>query len=406
MKPISIGLNLRMWFAALCGLVLVSCGGGGGDSGATSPGNSLTPASTRAAISELGNAFAATLTGAQEVPQRSSSATGSGTVVILTSTRLMTATLTTSGIDGTSAHIQQAQAGTNGPIVFPLTETVRGSGIWTTRATLTEAQYNAFRAGDFYFNVNSSNFANGEIRGQILSQQPGTTPASVPLTSTNQATGTGTASLGTRLNPFVTSTTTFLAALRGSHEVPPLASNALGSGSLLLNPVNRQMTAAVTTSGIVGTSAHIHEAAPGTSGPIIIPLTELPTGSGIWTANALLTEAQFNALQAGNLYFNVHSTAFPNGEIRGQILPQTISLEFVTGAADRTGTGTTDTSITAPPGGMTGTGNTSPGLTGTGTTGTGTTGSGLTGTGLTGTGLTGTGTGMMSGTDNTAGFAR
>ena len=360
MKPIPIGLNLRMWLAVLVVLVLASCSGGGGDPGATLSTN-LTPASTQATFSELTDAFAATLTGAQEVPQRPSSATGSGTVVIQSSTRLMTATLTTIGIAGTDAHIHQAAAGVNGPIIFPLTETVRGSGIWTARAVLTEAQYNAFRIGDFYFNVHSINFANGEIRGQILSQQPGTTPTGATNTSTSTSSSTGTTNVGIGLNPFVTSTATFLAALRGSHEMPPTASIALGSGTVLINPVNRQLTAAVTTSGIAGTAAHIHEAAPGTNGPIIIPLIESGTGSGTWTASATLTEAQFNTLQAGNLYFNVHSAAFPNGEIRGQILPQTISLEFITGAAG-TSTGST-----------TGTGITGTGLTATGTTGTGTT---------------------------------
>lgn len=385
MKSIPGGLNVRMWLAVLGGLVLASCSGGGGDSGATtSAANSLTPASTQAAVSELTDAFAATLTGAQEVPQRASSATASGTAVIQPATRLMTATLTTSGIAGTEAHIQQAPAGLNGPIVFPLTESARGSGIWTTRAVLTDAQLNAFRAGDFYFNVRSINFAEGEIRGQILSQQPGTTPA----TATRPVnTSTGTTSVGAGLNPFVTSSATFLTALRGSQEVPPTASTALGSATVLVNPVNRQMTAGVTTSGIAGTAAHIHEAAPGVNGPILIPLAESVTGSGIWTASAILTEAQFTALQAGNLYFNVHSAAFPNGEIRGQILPQTISLEFVTGAAGRTGT--TDTATSTPTGGATG-------ITGSGLTGTGTTGSGLTGT---------TGTGMATRPDNTVGLA-
>ena len=410
MKPIPIELNVRAWLAILGVLAVAACGGGGGDSGATS-GNNLTPASTQAAVSELTDAFATTLTGAQSVPQRQSAATGSGTVVIQPATRLMTATLTTTGIVGTDAHIRQASAGLNGPVVFPLAETTRGSGIWTGRATLTEAQYNAFRASDFYFNVASANFAEGEIRGQILSQQPGTTPTT--STGTNTGTPTASTSTGAGLNPFVSSTATFLSALRGGHEVPPTPSAATGSGTVLLNPANRQLIAGVTTSSIAGTAAHIHEAAPGVNGPIIIPLAEPAAGSGTWTANVILTEPQFNALLAGNLYFNVHSSAFPNGEIRGQILPQTISLEFVTGAAGRpaaattptgtTGTGTTGTGTAGTGTGSTGTGatgivTTGPGLPGTGATGIGTTGTGLPGTGTTGIGITGTG---LTGTGTT-----
>ena len=403
MKSFPFGLNIRIAIAMLGALSLVSCSGGGGDSGTTTPASSSpAPAATQAAVSELVDTFASTLTAAQVVPQRSSAATAAGTVVIQPATRLMTATLTTTGIAGTAADIQQAPAGLNGPIVFPLTETSRGSGVWTARAVLTEAQHNAFRAGDFYFNVRSTNFGEGEIRGQILSQQPGTTPATSTSTGTGTSANTGTTSVGAGLNPFVTSTGTFLTALRGSQEVPPNTSVALGSGTVLVNPANGQLIAGVTTSGIAGTSAHIHEAPQGVNGPIIFPLAESVAGSGVWTTSVVLTEAQLASLQAGNFYFNVHSAAFPNGEIRGQILPQTISLEFVTGAAGRpgatngTGTGLTGTGTGITGTGTTGTGTTGTGMTGTGLTGTGTTGSGLTGTGVTGTGtgLTGTGTGI------------
>ena len=34
---------------------------------------------------------------------------------------------------------------------------------------------------------------------------------------------------------------------------------------------------------------------------------------------AKLTEAQYAAYKAGNLYVNVHSAKFPNGEVRAQI---------------------------------------------------------------------------------------
>lgn len=358
MTTIRLGWKLRAWIAVLASLALGACGGGGGSSGATSPTAGLTPASTQAGVSELADAFAATLTGGQVVPQRPSSATGSGTVVIQSATRLMTATLMTTGIAGTAAHIQQAPAGMNGPIIFPLAETVPGSGIWATRVILSEAQTIAFRAGDFYFSVQSANFANGEIRGQILSQQPGTTPA----TATNSSgAGTGTTATAAGLNPFVTSTATFLAALRGTHATPPTASTALGSGTVLLNPVTRQLTAGVTTSGMTASAAHIQEGAPGTNGPVAIGLAESASGSGIWTASTILTEAQSSALQAGNFYFNVRSAAFPNGEIRGQILPQTISLEFITGAAGRLGS--TDTTGAPPAIGTTGTGTTATGAT-------------------------------------------
>lgn len=369
------------WLAALLAVALGGCNGSG------DPGNSVslineTPA-TRAAGGELTDTFAATLNGAQQVPVRVTSANGSGSVTINPASRQMTAVLTTTGIAGTDAHIHQAPPGTIGPILFPLNETPRGSGIWAATATLTEAQYSAFRAGDFYFDVHSLNAIGGEIRGQITMHIPGASP-----TTTGTNTGTGTAATGNSrfITPSATSTGTFLAALRGTQEVPPNASTALGSGTVLIDPASRQMTAAVSTSGIAGTSAHIHEAPSGANGPVIIPLGEAVAGSGVWTARMTLTEAQYDALKAGNLYFNVHSAALPAGEIRGQILPQQLSLTGISGVDGNTTGSTTPTATGAGSG--TGTTPLGSGMTGT----TGATGTGITGSGLAGTGTTGTGT--------------
>ena len=86
-----------------------------------------------------------------------------------------------------------------------------------------------------------------------------------------------------------------------------------------VDTTNRSMTASITTAGIAGTMAHIHEGAVGVSGPIIFPMTESYAGSGMWSTTVTLTEAQLATLRAGNYYFNVHSAAYPNGDIRGQI---------------------------------------------------------------------------------------
>jgi hypothetical protein len=90
---------------------------------------------------------------------------------------------------------------------------------------------------------------------------------------------------------------------------------------LILDPATRKFTARITVTGMAVTAAHIHEAAPGVKGPIIFPLSETAAGSGTWVSapDATLSVAQLATLRAGGLYFNAHSVAFPNGEIRGQI---------------------------------------------------------------------------------------
>ncbi len=69
------------------------------------------------------------------------------------------------------------------------------------------------------------------------------------------------------------------------------------------------------------TASHIHNAPAGVNGPVICPLTgaEGFTNPVVRTCN--FGTDDFAALQAGNLYFNSHTPAFPGGESRGQIGP-------------------------------------------------------------------------------------
>lgn len=106
--------------------------------------------------------------------------------------------------------------------------------------------------------------------------------------------------------------------LQGSQEVPAVSTTASGSGVITILP-DRAVSGSITTSGITATGAHIHEGPAGTNGPVIVPLTK--TSDNLWSvpSGAKLTEAQYASHRAGNLYVNVHSAAYPNGEIRGQI---------------------------------------------------------------------------------------
>lgn len=113
----------------------------------------------------------------------------------------------------------------------------------------------------------------------------------------------------------------YVATLNAASEVPPNPTAGTGTGTLSIDTSTRMMTARVTTTDVPGVDAHIHEGAVGVNGPILIPLVESAAGSGVWNATGQLTEAQLTALRAGNLYFNVHTAVYPNGQIRGQIHP-------------------------------------------------------------------------------------
>jgi hypothetical protein len=108
--------------------------------------------------------------------------------------------------------------------------------------------------------------------------------------------------------------------LSGAEEVPPVTTAAKGSGTVMIGN-DGAVSGSVTTTGVAGTAAHIHEAAAGKNGGVIVPMTK--SGDNGWTfaSGAKLTEAQMASLKAGNLYVNVHSAANPGGEIRGQLKP-------------------------------------------------------------------------------------
>jgi CHRD domain-containing protein len=107
--------------------------------------------------------------------------------------------------------------------------------------------------------------------------------------------------------------------LSGAEEVPPVSTQGSGSGSFSVAS-DGSLTGSVTTTGVQGTMAHIHQAAKGSNGPIIVPLTKdgdtysVPSGRR-------LTDAQIQALRAGELYVNVHSDRYKGGEVRAQLQP-------------------------------------------------------------------------------------
>ena len=106
--------------------------------------------------------------------------------------------------------------------------------------------------------------------------------------------------------------------LSGSQQVPPVTTAATGTSDISANGY-RSIFGSVTTSGVVGTAAHIHVGAVGKTGGVAVPLTK--KGDNMWVVppNTTLSEAQYNAYLNGELYVNVHSDKNKPGELRGQV---------------------------------------------------------------------------------------
>ena len=115
------------------------------------------------------------------------------------------------------------------------------------------------------------------------------------------------------------SATTLSATLTGEQENPPATTGAVGTGTLRLETPTRNVSGSISFDGFTATAAHVHTGESGVNGPVIVNLVQTAPGTWSVPAGATLTEAQAAAFNAGGLYFNAHSAAFPNGEIRGQI---------------------------------------------------------------------------------------
>jgi hypothetical protein len=107
--------------------------------------------------------------------------------------------------------------------------------------------------------------------------------------------------------------------LTGAEEVPPVKTSGSGSGSFRVAE-DGTVTGSVTTKGVPGTMAHIHQGAKGQNGPVIVPLTKNGDTYSV-PPGRKLTSAQLEAFKKGNLYVNVHTAKNKGGEVRGQLTP-------------------------------------------------------------------------------------
>jgi hypothetical protein len=106
------------------------------------------------------------LTGAEETPPVTTSASGSGTITIAAD-KSVSGTVKTTGIDGTVAHIHVGAPGVAGPPIITLSKGADGTWSVPAGSKLTDDQFASFKAGNLYVNVHSAAHAPGEIRAQL-----------------------------------------------------------------------------------------------------------------------------------------------------------------------------------------------------------------------------------------------
>jgi hypothetical protein len=111
----------------------------------------------------------------------------------------------------------------------------------------------------------------------------------------------------------------FNITLNGSKEAPATTSTATGTFAATYNKDTKIISYAIGYTGVTPTAWHIHKGAVGVAGAVIFGLGTTFTNAYSSVTPALTTEQETDLL-AGNYYVNLHSTANPSGDIRGQLV--------------------------------------------------------------------------------------
>ncbi|MDV3292738.1 MAG: CHRD domain-containing protein [Nitrososphaerales archaeon] len=169
-----------------------------------------------------------------------------------------------------------------------------------------------------------------------LVTSPVTKTQTTTSTTTQTTTQTATTTATTTLTTTAPQSNTFTAAL-GNFEVPKASgSTAAGTATVTLSADGTTLHFVVIVNGITNvTLSHIHLGNSSTAGPVVVPFFLGPTKTGSFSgilAQGDVTAASFTGPLAGKsmadlitnmrnglCYVNVHTTAFPGGEIRGQL---------------------------------------------------------------------------------------
>jgi hypothetical protein len=256
--------------------------------------------------------FAAFLDGDQVVPPVHAPSSGVGRFSLLPGNQLRYELAVSYIADITAAHIRLGAPGDNGAIVFTLFSapgTFDPQNPIEGELSLTNAQANKLKNGQYYVNIETDSYPDGQIRGQILPGHP----------------------------------TAYTAMLSGANENQiPVDSRATGQAFLVLNGDLTQVTYRVMVADIAGvTAAHVHYASEAKNGPIIFilydgpePFDEKNPVNGVFSP----TITDVAALVAGDHYVNVHTAEYPEGEIRGQLRmedPSGSYLAVLTGSEEQ-----------------------------------------------------------------------
>jgi hypothetical protein len=229
--------------------------------------------------------------------------------------------------DNPTAHFHTGARRINGPIAkhVNLVDGLVATGVWKmsdAEDPLTPALVDSLLAGRLYVNAHTLNNPGGELRGQLFQPE------------------------------------SFFAFANPREEMPDPGKDTLFGGAAAIfvrDPINNTLYYRATANALSSTAtmAHIHKGMPGETGApvkttVIDPSTI--TTTGYWTPEA--AEQPFNAeqraaLTSGSLYWNIHTSLHPAGELRGQIVKPEgyLFTALLSGPSEEIGSGGEGTAV-------------------------------------------------------------
>jgi hypothetical protein len=250
-----------------------------------------------ALVSATGLRFTASLTGSQETPPNNATGHATAWAILSPNGSSLMFRATYAGLTGplTGSHIHVGAVGATGNVVHPFTPD--GNTVSSTWAIPADSILRDLVQGNVYMNFHTSAHPGGEIRGQF------NPAANIEL----------------------------IMGLDAAQE-SGVSSTGTGTGYAVLERSGHDLVYEVTVAGLSDTltAAHFHLGAPGVSGPVAEPVAFADsTSSGGWTG---YPDADIPGFLKGEYYFNVHTKAYPGGEIRGQMVYEPSVLTAVTPA--------------------------------------------------------------------------
>ncbi len=236
--------------------------------------------------------FTGRLQGAQETPVNNSAGKGQVHAILDESNTMIYLTGDYNNLSGamTAGHIHNGAPTVAGGVIVGLSFTPATTGVLHLSTDLM-TNSTVITTGNGYVNIHTSAFGGGEIRAQLIEEDAFRYAA---------------------------------ANINAAQEVPTNGSTATGIAIVSFNAVTKELKLQGTYTNLSGTisASHIHgPAGPGVNAGVIFGLTNTGGTSGTLTLTTTISDPQAADFLAGLWYVNVHSSSFPGGEVRGQLIP-------------------------------------------------------------------------------------